>query len=57
MKVLQRTEIMLQLLQEPIKDAVKEKQIDSEFYMEQTAMEFKLLNGFSEIKMEFNNKE
>ena len=41
---------VLQLVQEPIGDAVKNKQIDSNFYMEQTAIEFKLFNGFSEIK-------
>ncbi len=40
---------LLQLVEAPISEAVKEKQIDSEFCMEQTEPELKLYNGFSEI--------
>ncbi len=40
---------LLGLVKKPISEAVKKKPIDSEFYMEQTAPEFKLFNGFTEI--------
>jgi len=40
---------VLQLVQEPIGDAVEAKELNSEFTMEQTEPKFKLFNGFSEI--------